>query len=549
MREFTTREAEVSVETAPRTTRSPKTVAESADGGAGANEVANLEAIFNDAQSARRRLEFRLGLLDLGARELETLWHRIRDQLDLSRDDDLELAGALLGRLAELEPERAIAEATELGVLGRGLLADLVAVWWRSAPGAAFEWIREADRALGEKAMAAVLADVGRRDRKEAMELFREAVASGTIGPGVWDASDFFREWTREDPQAAADGAAALRDVTKTDRALEVSLGSWAKRDAEAAIEWLDGNQPDGPRKNRLTFALVKGWGKVAPRQAGDFALGIADVRTRNRALVQVVSDWVPAGFSKAAEWVLGLDEGDAKHEAEYALVNESRIRGNPEEGLAHAIARFPENRGLTHAIYMHSTRVLSTDPLESFAWIDKNFDEPLLRESLTTVVLHKIRQHDPELALKHIDRMEEPLYRADLYGFFAELWAERDRGAAREWLAALPPSRDRTWASAGIFRQILDEDPGAAREWMEATKPGPELDEFKEQYALHLMRSKLEEAHALAQTIDHEYLRDYTLERILRRWLRSDAPRARELIRASKQLSATSKWRLLGDE
>ena len=517
--------------------------------GSSMNPAARLATLLGQQPSSRRQLEFRLALLDLDRGQLDGVWASLRAR-EGGEPDDFDLAQAVLLRLAEFDPELAIVRAAELGSAGGELLPRILAVWSRTDLDSALEHVRTTDGAMRRASLVAVLEDAGGRDRRAALELFRDLIQEDLVAPGAWEAESFFREWSRRDPRQAATEALALRQLTRSDFALEVTLGTWARQDAASALDWLEESIEDGPHRHEMLLPLVRGWARSEPTAAGDYAVDIADRRTRNQALVQILSDWVPAGFAEAAEWVLRLEEGDAKRYAEYALVNESRFTGNPEEGLEYAISRHTENRGLSHAIYMHSLRVLTTDPEESFAWIDETFDDPLLEEALTTSVLHKIRDENPKLALQHIDRMQEPLYRADLYRFFSSLWAEQDRLAARAYVDSLPPSYDRTWATAGVFGQVLSEDPTAARAWMEETSSGPELDEFQERYSLWLARrGRIEDALELASRIGGHHLRDFTLERVHRRWLGKSPAEARRAIRSNRHLSSTSRWRLLGDE
>ena len=509
------------------------------------NAVVRLALLVREASTVRRSLEFQLGIETMSAAELMQLWAAVKGFLNLALPEDRELVTALLSRLVQLDPDAALVRAAQLGAQAEAILPDVIAAWARVDQEAALEWIANAETGLRASALAAVLADLGGQDRQAAIQLFREAVADGTVGAGSWDMTEFFRAWANEDPTAAANEALALRELTKRDTALASTVTSWAKHDAEAALRWLTENTETGGQQNQLFLALVDGWAEQDPARAGEFAIGIGDEWTSSRALSLALIDWMPTGYADAWEWIQALEDPKDRHNAEYKLVYYSRLHGNPDEGLAHAIKRYDDHGGMFHAIYLHSQRIISKDPVEAIAWVRDTFKDPKLREELYNVVLDYMHD-DPAKRAQYLDIASNPTRRVSMYEGHGRRWASEDLEAARAWAAELPPSPERDNAMLGVGITWVRKDPAAALEWIQTLVPGPGLDELKDTYARRVARDDLDDALRVARSVENPYARDDTLEKVMEEWLRRDPAVATAAIRKSELLSATSKWRLL---
>ena len=510
-----------------------------------------LREVIASPRSPQRLLEVELAVPDLSAGELKSLWEDTRGHLHFRFDDDFAIAAAILGALAKIDPEAALAYAAGDGVAWRPHLErEVVGAWSEVDKDGALAWIAGAGSGVRDRALRAVLERLGDRDREAAVDLFRESVEKGVVGKRAWEAGDFFAEWAREDPSRAA--AAALDHIrfTGRDHALSETIAAWGGRDPAAALAWL-GENTDGLTEAQnvaLTRELLGAWSDSDPAAAAAQLLKVDDPKAFDGAARAVLFDWAAISMDDAATWVAGVEDDRRRHHFERLLVDGARIRGDRNEAIAYARARFEENPGLSHPMYMAVSNAVGDDPAGSVDWVKEIAPNDLVLEEFYNTLLHQWRGRDRGEAARHLDLMPDPVRRAEDYEFFSAYWAAEDLDAAREWANELPESPDRDRALIGVAKKWIGQEPEAALEWIEGLDSGDLRDRAASHYIGQTVDDDVGEALRIARDLSDPFRRDDSLQHVYGRWLEQDPAAAEDAIRADTDLSPTSRWRLLGD-
>jgi len=299
--------------------------------------------------------------------------------------------------------------------------------------------------------------------------------------------------------------------------------------------------------RKRLIVALVDGWAERTPREAADYVLTLTDPEIADAAAAAVFDDWTAQSFADAAAWVNSLGEPLQRYRMDYKMMMAAVDHGDRDAAFAYGMSKFPDNRHLNHALYMHASSIVGEDPQRAVAWVKETFaHNPLLQEEVYNTLLHQMRWNDPAESSKHLHLMPDPDRRADDYEFHVSQWAERDVDAAREWANALPESIDRDRALIGVAQIWIKEEPAAAAAWIETLEQGELRDRVTSHHIRQLHKDDIPAALEMAEALDDPFRRDDSLEFVMGEWLTRDHEAARAAIVAHEGLSETAKWRLL---
>ncbi|MBK1881882.1 hypothetical protein JIN85_05620 [Luteolibacter pohnpeiensis] len=256
----------------------------------------------NVSSAARQRRELmnrwrdsRTGLDQRMAAFLEQVGQLKRDEWpaffrDLGHDPEWNQLAAQLW--AESDPKgfweylRDCRDASELTRWG----PELLLTWAKQDPDAAMDAaMMVTDRVAGDKLRTKLVDSVLDRDLSKGLELAARAGDFNRFSTGP-------RAWIDRDPEAAARGLAALPASSDYRSFLEMAMESWAKKDPQAAMNWMVEN---GSLKMQFDHNRdwVKSGFKVAamtdPDAAISAALAIEDPATRDPAIAGVLSSGV----------------------------------------------------------------------------------------------------------------------------------------------------------------------------------------------------------------------------------------------------------------
>ncbi len=509
-----------------------------------------LRDLILSSQASNRLLTFQAGLTSLDAQTLKTLWEFSRGKLNYSDPEDFAIASAILEALAGITPRLALTLADDAGAWRSQMLRNVVGVWGQIDQAAALEWISKADSGVRDPALRALLESLGDRDREAAIRLFREQVAKGIVGKRAWGATEFFEEWAREDTGKAVVAALEHFHFTGKSWGLESSLKVWAAKDPQAAFAWLQEKAGDlsTTLHTELAGDLLGTWSDRSPKEAADFLLTIKESNPFDAAARHVIDDWAAISFDDAKAWIAGVKDVKRREHLEFLLVNGARRTGDRNDGIAYALEKFESNSGMSHSLYLLVSSVVGEDLPAAIPWVQEIAPNDLILEEFYNTLLHQWRTQDIAQAVRHLDLMPDPIRRAEDYEFFALNYANSDLDAAREWANRLPESEDRDRALIGVAETWSKRNPAEAEAWIKSLDAGELRDRAASNHIGTIVEKDIPKALEMASQLADPFRRDHSLEFVLGKWLEQDRTAAEAAIRENNDLSATSKWRLLGE-
>ena len=212
----------------------------------------------------------------------------------------------LIGRLAEIAPERALAEAAALGGTHERAMAETVVMarWAMRDPVAAADYLTENSASFG------VLDAQQRR-------------ITGTVAGA----------WAESDPNAAAEWALAQPVESRGD-ALSAVVRRVAASDPERATEILN-RLPEGFERTELVESMVQFLAESDPDAMAAWALRLPGDSERVVATAQSVRAWSDQNPEAAAQWVSALPAGPVRDAAIASLLTGSSFLQSPETSAA----------------------------------------------------------------------------------------------------------------------------------------------------------------------------------------------------------------------
>jgi hypothetical protein len=305
----------------------------------GAEEMrVTLAAIMKEVDPIKRNRLFAELLEKLNPENIQAAVEAMREGgLDPSNYRDM---GLLTYAWGKMDPEKAMAYASEIGGRGQPFVTSSVLSGWASEnPKAAMEWFRSQEvngfeknimaRGLFEgivqkdvnmaAEMAAAETDpelkgqfydaIGRQQIKDAgLEATRKwidgMIASGNVDPGflAGTVEQVADRLANENPKGVIDWAMALPQGRAQENALEEGIQAWARVDPTATSEYLAA-MPASEAKDGAVQDFARVIVREDPKSAIAWAASISDPERRERALVRTAQEWHQQDAAAASTW------------------------------------------------------------------------------------------------------------------------------------------------------------------------------------------------------------------------------------------------------
>jgi hypothetical protein len=327
--------------------------------------------------------------------------------------------------------------------------------------------------------------------------------------------------WAELDPQAAAEGALALKG-REGNEAVELALTEWAQRDAGAARAWIDAlakeEQPGAIRgylaglalhdpaaalreaaampsgnSGQTYEAIFSSWAARDPRTASVQAATLPD-GVRDNALKAIVGTWGRTDPIAALAWARTLPHEKDRlssvggllrklcatdpHLAiqqTLSLPEELRDSAAPQlidslmhEGVEQArtfAESLPAGKGRDLALATVAARWARTDPQEAAQFLLSQPANPAMSNTIS-VIAQSWGQRDGVAAGRWVAQLPESPSRVAATGCLIDTWASRDPVAAAKWVEQLPAGLSRDAAASAYARKVRSTDPAAAMDW-----------------------------------------------------------------------------------
>lgn len=216
---------------------------------------------------------------------------------------------ALAGRFFAVSPSADVIEAAVRGVLHS------------EGPAGAFALARSLDPEAGgsfaQNVIRTTLDLAGREDPRAAADYYDELIGADSVPPD-WASGSLVRIAgliRNDDPRAALDWLLPKPDQPEKSRALTETMGTWAKRDFDAAWSWFDQNCPAArhselalsPTESAILAGLVRRYARIRPAEAAPWAIRLRPGAQRVEMLRRVAYFWSATHAAEVDAWIESL--------------------------------------------------------------------------------------------------------------------------------------------------------------------------------------------------------------------------------------------------
>lgn len=223
---------------------------------------------------------------------------------------------------------------------------------------------------------------------------------------------EVFQRMAAQDPAAAARTALELPAGSSREESLARVGGAWAANDFEAALGWARG-LTGRDRESALGSALNMGAQNepvAAASQYGELVKALPAGEKPADSFINAASTIAVAYFaedqSKAAAWVAGLPQDDARAAASSSLAQQWVQYDAP--AASEWIGTLPAGKPRDQAVSALVNRIAGSDPATAFAWAATVGDERARADSLEST-LNSWRKLDAAAARAAVDTADWP--------------------------------------------------------------------------------------------------------------------------------------------
>ena len=279
--------------------------------------------------------------------------------------------GLLMGRYAEIDPERALTYMGEQSGRERDFgTSSILRTWAATNPRAAADYLtnnvlnsggddwmlrRTAGSLASEWAKqdsdAALAWATGLPDevKGDAMNNIVEQLTSQDPLEAAKVAMGFEGEqrersmrtiadqWSRNEPENAVKWAESLTIEGKT-QAMEEAVENWVRKDTDAAVAYMD-NMDQGERDD-IMKEVVEQWGRKgaeAQPEAAEWIASQPEGKGKVDATGEIVGQWMRSDAEAASTWLSEQPAGEAKDRGIASLLRDRSVREDPEAAVAWA--------------------------------------------------------------------------------------------------------------------------------------------------------------------------------------------------------------------
>jgi hypothetical protein len=393
----------------------------------------------------------------------------------------------------------------------------------------------------------------------------------------------FFAAWAQFDAPTAARSAAEWLTSPASAGTLGQVIGTWARRDPDAAIAFLlqlpkapgsgviwqvtlqqmSGSNPEiavslalkspaGSQRISLVETVARGWAELDPLAATRWAESLTDPALRRAALssaleplaqtdpraalaiagrhglksltdplYQAIAGEMAGRPEEAMKWMESLPTTSAKNAAFGGFI-EKWAADNPTTAAAFA-TNLPPGVRRTTAVATVATALAAENPAAAISWVH-GLSSAQEKSSAAQSMIWEFSQHDPKQGLQLIESLPPGPNRDQLLGSLASGWAENDLDGAVEWMKATPAGAARNEALNAISGPWANADPVGAADFASHLPAGEGTTEFISAVAQAWAEDDPKAALAWAQNLESPESANNAVQGIVGRWAQ-DSP------------------------
>ena len=360
-----------------------------------------LKTILN-APGQLGRMEALLGFVkNLDAEGVEAALPFIRG---MGRGGDQFMSmGLMMGRYAEIDPERALAYVGKQGGMERGFgTSSILRSWAATDPRAAADYL-----------------------------------TNNVVGSGGDDwmlrrtAGSLASEWAKQDPQAALVWANTLSDELKGD-AMNNIVEQLTSQDPLEAAKVAMGF--DGEQRERSLRTIADQWSRNEPEEAVKWAEALT-VEGKTQALEEAVESWVGKDTDAAVAYMAKMDQGERDQIMKEVVEQWGRKGAEAQPAAAEWVASQPDGKGKVDATGEIVGQWMRTDAESASGWLNEQPEGDAKDRGIAALLRDRSVREDPEAAVAWADSISDSEMRSEQVESSARNWLSKDRASALEYL------------------------------------------------------------------------------------------------------------------
>ena len=311
--------------------------------------------------------------------------------------------GLLMGRYAELDPERALAYVGKQGGMERGFgTSSILRTWAASDPRAAADYL-----------------------------------TTNVLGSGGDDwmlrrtAGSLASEWAKQDSDAALAWATSLPDEVKGDAMNNIVEQLTAQDPLEAAKVAMGF---DGEQRERSLRTIADQWSRNSPEDAVKWAESLT-VEGKTQALEEAVESWVGKDTDAAVAYMAKMDQGERDQIMKEVVEQWGRKGAEAQPAAAEWVASQPDGDGKVDATGEIVGQWMRSDAEAASTWLGEQPEGDAKDRGIEALLRDRSVREDPEVAVAWADSISNDERRSEQVERSARSWLASDREAALEYL------------------------------------------------------------------------------------------------------------------
>lgn len=305
-------------------------------------------------------------------------------------------------------------------------------------------------------------------------------------------------------------------------------------------------SQPGTVARNAALAALLEKLAATDPGQAMKLAQGETNLKLRDALVQASLRGWARLSPTNAADWALALADPGAR-EAALSSVFAGTLAVNPDAAVRLCSLVCSKDPGNAAG---YGSRLIdelcAAGDFDMAAQLAVQGDGATQRSIWMAEAWSKWAELQPDqaaaaaVAIPDTDAKNEALH-----GMVGG-WAATDPAGLARFLSQLPPGGDRGLMVGQALQSWVQQDPAAAANWIndQTAALGSDLDQGVESVAtLNILKPDL--AVNWAESIDNNRLRSEALTDILRNWVQTDFTAARNYFETTRDLQPADRQQI----
>jgi hypothetical protein len=308
--------------------------------------------------------------------------------------------------------------------------------------------------------------------------------------------------------------------------------------------EWLQIiSRPANPARNDALAALLEKLAAVDPDRAMSLARAESNLKLRQLLVQSALHGWARTSPTNAANWALARTDANERERA-LSTVFAGAVAADPESAMRFGeslIQEHPDDATSYGASLIEALGAAGN--FETAARLAADGDSST-RAGWMGSAYSQWAELQPEQAAAAAAAIKDPALRNEALHGIVGGWAEADPAALIQFVTALPADSEHGPLLSQALERWAKEDPEAASAWINQNESGPDLDVGVA--AVATMDSiKPDLAVGWAESVTDPKLRSETLVTVIRNWLTTDLPAARQYFDSTKNLSPEDRQEL----